>query len=96
MAKPQRRWVWVKELSAAEKAAVGAVCERFIVETLKPRFRPEIVISPVRRGVCCRKSGTPVKRIARRCGFGSEETMHRSFRRLLAVTPQDYRSRFTF
>lgn len=39
---------------------------------------------------------TPVKRVAQRCGFGSEETMRRSFLRLLAVTPQDYRSRFTF
>jgi transcriptional regulator GlxA family with amidase domain len=39
---------------------------------------------------------TPVKRIARSCGFGSEETMRRSFLRVLAVTPQDYRSRFTF
>jgi transcriptional regulator GlxA family with amidase domain len=41
------------------------------------------------------ESRTPVKRIAQRCGFGSEETMRRSFLRLLAVTPQDYRSRFT-
>lgn len=36
----------------------------------------------------------PVKSISRRCGFGSEETMRRSFLRLLAATPQDYRSRF--
>jgi transcriptional regulator GlxA family with amidase domain len=42
------------------------------------------------------ESRTPIKRIAQRCGFGSEETMRRSFQRLLAVTPQDYRSRFTF
>ena len=42
------------------------------------------------------ESRTPVKRIAQRCGFGSEETMRRSFLRLLTVTPQDYRSRFTF
>ncbi len=42
------------------------------------------------------ESRTPVKRVAQRCGFGSEETMRRSFLRLLAVTPQDYRSRFTF
>jgi transcriptional regulator GlxA family with amidase domain len=41
------------------------------------------------------ESRVPVKRIAQRCGFGSEETMRRSFLRLLAVTPQDYRSRFT-
>jgi transcriptional regulator GlxA family with amidase domain len=37
----------------------------------------------------------PVKRIAERCGFGSEETMRRSFLRLLAASPQDYRARFS-
>ncbi|MET0707442.1 MAG: GlxA family transcriptional regulator [Tardiphaga sp.] len=37
----------------------------------------------------------PTKRIAVRCGFGSEETMRRSFARLLATTPQDYRARFS-
>ncbi len=37
----------------------------------------------------------PAKRIAERCGFGSEETMRRSFSRLLASTPQDYRARFS-
>ncbi|MBV9221919.1 MAG: helix-turn-helix domain-containing protein [Methylobacteriaceae bacterium] len=42
------------------------------------------------------ESHQPVKRIAQRCGFGSEETMRRSFLRLLAVSPQDYRSRFRF
>jgi len=42
------------------------------------------------------ESRLPVKRIAQRCGFGSEETLRRSFLRLLCVTPQDYRSRFTF
>ncbi|HEX9167455.1 MAG TPA: helix-turn-helix domain-containing protein, partial [Roseiarcus sp.] len=36
----------------------------------------------------------PVKRIAERSGFGSEETMRRSFLRLLVTTPQDYRARF--
>jgi transcriptional regulator GlxA family with amidase domain len=37
----------------------------------------------------------PVKRISQRCGFGSEETMRRSFLRLLAATPQNYRARFS-
>jgi transcriptional regulator GlxA family with amidase domain len=37
----------------------------------------------------------PVKRIAARCGFGSEETLRRSFMRLLTATPQDYRARFS-
>lgn len=40
------------------------------------------------------ESRAPVKRIASRCGFGSEETMRRSFLRVLAVTPQHYRARF--
>jgi transcriptional regulator GlxA family with amidase domain len=37
----------------------------------------------------------PVKRVSQRCGFGSEETMRRSFLRVLAATPQDYRVRFS-
>jgi transcriptional regulator GlxA family with amidase domain len=41
------------------------------------------------------ESRLPVKRIAQRCGFGSEETMRRSFMRLLTVAPQDYRARFS-
>ena len=40
------------------------------------------------------ESRLPVKRISQRCGFGSEETMRRSFLRVLAVTPLDYRVRF--
>jgi transcriptional regulator GlxA family with amidase domain len=36
----------------------------------------------------------PLKRIARDCGFGSEETMRRSFLRVLAVPPHAYRERF--
>jgi transcriptional regulator GlxA family with amidase domain len=39
-------------------------------------------------------SKVPVKRIAQHCGFGTEETMRRSFLRLLSTTPQDYRARF--
>lgn len=41
------------------------------------------------------ESRLPVKRISQRCGFGSEETLRRSFLRLLASTPQDYRARFS-
>lgn len=36
----------------------------------------------------------PIKRIAARCGFGSEETMRRSLMRVIAVTPQAYREHF--
>ena len=37
----------------------------------------------------------PIVEISERCGFGSEETLRRSFTRLLAATPQDYRARFS-
>ena len=37
----------------------------------------------------------PAKRISQKCGLGSEETMRRSFLRLLSVTPQEYRARFS-
>ena len=37
----------------------------------------------------------PIKRIADRCGFGSEETMRRAFQRLQSISPQDYRDRFS-
>jgi transcriptional regulator GlxA family with amidase domain len=36
----------------------------------------------------------PAKCVAQRCGFGSDQTMRRSFLRQIAVTPQDYRKRF--
>jgi transcriptional regulator GlxA family with amidase domain len=41
------------------------------------------------------ESRLPAKRIAQRCGFGSEETMRRSFLRLLSITPQEHRARFS-
>jgi len=37
----------------------------------------------------------PIKRIAQRCGFGSEETMRRGFFRQVGIAPQDYRARFS-
>jgi transcriptional regulator GlxA family with amidase domain len=37
----------------------------------------------------------PLKRIALRCGFGTEETMRRSFLRVQGVGPNDYRLRFS-
>jgi transcriptional regulator GlxA family with amidase domain len=36
----------------------------------------------------------PVEAIARRCGFGTAETLRRAFHRSTRVTPSDYRDRF--
>lgn len=40
-------------------------------------------------------TGVAIKRIAVQCGFGSEETLRRSFFRVMGVTPQAYRERFS-
>ncbi|MFA7942948.1 GlxA family transcriptional regulator [Pseudomonas brenneri] len=40
-------------------------------------------------------SAVAIKRIAVQCGFGSEETMRRSFVRALSISPQLYRERFS-
>ena len=37
----------------------------------------------------------PIKQIAAKCGFGSEETMRRSILNKVGVTPSEYRSRFS-
>ena len=44
MARRQR--IWVKMLTADDKAAIAARCERFIADVLKPRFLPEIHSTP--------------------------------------------------
>jgi len=40
------------------------------------------------------ETSLPQKRIAHRCGFGTEETMRRSFLRVQGVGPAEYRHRF--
>jgi hypothetical protein len=38
----EKAWVRVRVLTQAEKADMAATCERFIANTLKPRFLPQI------------------------------------------------------
>ncbi|SEF88350.1 Transcriptional regulator GlxA family, contains an amidase domain and an AraC-type DNA-binding HTH domain [Nonomuraea solani] len=40
------------------------------------------------------ESDDPVEAIARRCGFGTAETLRRTFHRRVGVAPSDYRDRF--
>ncbi|MDA2803880.1 GlxA family transcriptional regulator [Nocardiopsis suaedae] len=40
------------------------------------------------------EGGDPVEAVARRCGFGSAETLRRAFQRRVGVAPSEYRSRF--
>jgi len=50
-------------------------------------------VEAAQRQLC--DSRDALKRIATRCGFGSEDTMRRSFLRIAGVAPQDYRRRFS-
>lgn len=70
------------------------------------RYRAETGTTPARamerlrveaaRGLLADAPHLPMKRVAARCGFGSEETMRRAFLRVLTTTPQNYRERFAY
>ena len=88
-----------ENLSLRRLAAQAGMSER----TFLRRYRAATGLTPARaierlRVEAARQllaeTRLPVKRIAARCGFGSEETMRRSFMRLQGVSPQDYRQRF--
>jgi transcriptional regulator GlxA family with amidase domain len=88
-----------ENLSLARLSAQAAMSER----TFLRRYRDATGLTPARaierlRVEAARQflaeTRLPLKRIAARCGFGSEETMRRSFVRLQGVSPQDYRQRF--
>ncbi|WPO97747.1 GlxA family transcriptional regulator [Pseudomonas sp. HR96] len=87
-------------LPIARLAAQACMSERSFVR----HYRAETGQTPARaieliRVEAARRllsdTAAPVKRIARQCGFGSEETLRRSFLRVMAVTPQAYRERFS-
>jgi len=55
-------------------------------------FVERLRIDAARRSLEATKKS--VKQIARSCGFGTVETMHRAFRRSVGSTPLQYRARF--
>ena len=50
-------------------------------------------VEAAQRQLC--ESKASIKRVAARCGFGSQESMRRSFVRLARVAPSDFRARFS-
>lgn len=50
-------------------------------------------VEAAQRQLC--ETRSPIKRVAARCGFGSQESMRRSFARLARVAPRDFRQRFS-
>lgn len=88
------------DLSIAALAYRAGMSERSLLRKYRLRMgmTPARAVEKMRVEAACQLLATtrdPVKRIARRCGFGSEETMRRSFFRQMAVAPHDYRARFS-
>ncbi|MEA3126648.1 MAG: hypothetical protein QOD67_3667 [Caballeronia sp.] len=96
---------WIAEnmsadLSIATLAERTGMSERSFVRHYRAQtgITPARAIDQLRLEAARRLLGDtsfPVKRVAARCGFGSEETMRRSFLRSIGVTPQAYRERFS-
>jgi transcriptional regulator GlxA family with amidase domain len=87
------------DLSVTALAAKAAMSERSFVR----HYRAATGLTPARAVEKMRveaaqqllvSTKVPIKRIAQRCGFGSEETLRRCFWRQLATSPQEYRARF--
>lgn len=95
---------WMKDnlngdLSVATLAAQAGMSERSFNRRYKAatgatpaRAVERIRIETAQRHLC--GSDVSVKEIARRCGFGSEETMRRSFIRQVGTAPSEFRKRF--
>ncbi len=88
------------DLSVPALAKQAGTSERSLLRHYRAHMglTPARAVEKMRVEAACQLLATtrdPVKRIARRCGFGSEETMRRSFFRQIAIAPYDYRARFS-
>ena len=88
-----------EDLSTATLARVAGTSERsFLRHYRKVTGKtPARVVETFRVEAARRlltETGTPLKRIAMLCGFGSDETMRRAFARQIQTTPQSYRDGF--
>jgi transcriptional regulator GlxA family with amidase domain len=97
--------LWMSEnvqadLSVAALAHRASMSERTFARVFnaETRFTPAAYVERLRVDAARRtleSSKKSVKQIARLCGFGTVETMHRAFRRSVGSTPMQYRERFT-
>jgi transcriptional regulator GlxA family with amidase domain len=100
----ERLHAWIadnlcRDLSVASLADAAGMSERSFVRHYRQATgrTPARAVEQVRVEAARHmlERGRPVKRVAAHCGYGSEETMRRSFLRLLGATPQAYRERFS-
>jgi transcriptional regulator GlxA family with amidase domain len=88
-----------QDLSVPKLAARVAMSERNFARrfTESVGMTPAAYVSKVRLEAARRKleeNDLQISQVARRCGFGTQETMRRSFIAELGVPPSDYRERF--
>jgi len=88
-----------RELSVTTLADVASMSKRSFVRHYRQATgtTPARAVERIRVEIARQllEQGLTIKHVAGRCGFGSEETMRRSFLRMLSVTPQAYRERFS-
>ncbi|MEE8119096.1 MAG: GlxA family transcriptional regulator [Gammaproteobacteria bacterium] len=101
----QKLQLWIldhidEELSVEQLARQVAMSPRNFAR----RFKLDFGITPAKHVELLRvesardklqETRLPIEKIATRCGFGSSETLRRSFLRVLGVTPSEYRKRFS-
>ena len=84
----------IDDLAALAGLSPRHLQRRFTQETgLPPAVYVERVrVEAAQRGLA--EGDDPVETIARRCGFGTAETLRRTFHRLVGIAPSEYRDRF--
>ena len=85
----------VGSLAAAINMSERHFTRVFAAEVGEPpaKYVERVRVETARR--CLEERGATVAAVASRCGFGTPETMRRSFLRRIGVAPDDYRRRFT-
>jgi transcriptional regulator GlxA family with amidase domain len=102
---PVRAAVTAVQASPGARHTIGDLAERARLSPrqLQRRFTAELGMPPAeyverirleaaRRALA--EGDDPVAAVARRCGFGTAESLRRAFHRRLGVAPSDYRDRF--
>lgn len=85
----------VGSLAAASNMSERHFTRVFAAEAGEPpaKYVERVRVEAARR--CLEEQGATVAAVASRCGFGTAETMRRSFLRRIGVAPDDYRRRFS-
>ena len=85
----------VGALAAATNMSERHFTRLFAAEVGEPpgKYVERVRVEAARR--CLEEHGASVTAVATKCGFGTAETMRRSFLRRVGVAPDDYRRRFS-